>query len=343
MTLTHRLLTAAAVLAVAGLTAADTLIVLNKSDATASLIDPSTGRVRATATTGVGPHEAATSPDGRTVVVCNYGGQTPGSSLSVIDVEHGRTVRTIDLGGYHRPHGIVFLDDQRLAVTAEAERKLLLIDLNTGAVESTIDTASRVSHMVAVTPDGARAFVANIGSGSATVIDLATKKRLTNIETGAGAEGVAVHPSRPEVWLTNRGADTVTIIDTRSLEIITTLETGQEPIRVAFTPDGSRALVSCAESGDVWVYDAPGRTRVATINMDVQPVSDVEKKQRLFSDQFGQSPVPVGILIQPDGQRAYVSNTNADVISVIDLTSWRVVDRLTAGREPDGLAWSPLP
>ena len=51
---------------------------------------------------------------------------------------------------------------------------------------------------------------------------------------------------------------------------------------------------------------------------------------------------PQGILIQPDGRRAYVANANADVISIVDLSEWKTDGYLTAGREPDGLGYSPL-
>jgi len=52
--------------------------------------------------------------------------------------------------------------------------------------------------------------------------------------------------------------------------------------------------------------------------------------------------VPVGILIVPTLSRAFVANTNADTVTVIDLKSWQIVDRLIAGKEPDGLGYSPL-
>jgi YVTN family beta-propeller protein len=48
--------------------------------------------------------------------------------------------------------------------------------------------------------------------------------------------------------------------------------------------------------------------------------------------------VPVGLLIAPDGRRAWVASTNADVVSELDLATLAVVRRLTAGKEPDGLA-----
>ena len=56
-------------LALAAPAGAETLVVLNKSEATASLIDLESGAVRATLPTGNGPHEAAVSPDGRLALV----------------------------------------------------------------------------------------------------------------------------------------------------------------------------------------------------------------------------------------------------------------------------------
>ena len=49
---------------------------------------------------------------------------------------------------------------------------------------------------------------------------------------------------------------------------------------------------------------------------------------------------PVGILVRPDGRQAYVANTNADIITVIDLVDWKIIRRLTAGKEPDGMSWT---
>ena len=47
-----------------------------------------------------GPHEAAASPDGRSVVVTNYNkqGVGPQKTLSVIALPSGDTIKTIDLG-----------------------------------------------------------------------------------------------------------------------------------------------------------------------------------------------------------------------------------------------------
>jgi YVTN family beta-propeller protein len=316
-----------------------TLIVLNKSDATASLIDRRTGEEVATLPTGIGPHEVAVSPDGRLAVVGNYGQREPGHTLTAIDVPGRRVTGTIDLRDYHRPHGMVFMPDgKRLVVTAEVEQKLLVVDVAAGEVVHAIDTGQDISHMVALAPQADRAFVANIRSGSVSVIDLSAAERTAIIETGPGAEGIEITPDGREVWVTNRAADTVSIIDAQSLRVVQTLPCASFPIRIKFTPDGRFALVSNARSADVAVFDVRARQEVRRVAMQATAVE--RKDERLFRDTFGESPVPIGILIPPDGRQAYVANTNADIVTVIDLQSWQIAGRLKAGREPDGLGYS---
>jgi YVTN family beta-propeller protein len=318
-----------------------TLLVLNKSDDTMSFIDLASIEVRATLPTGDGPHEVAVSSDGKTAVVTNYGDTNhPGKTLTVVDVPGKKVLRTIDLGTYSRPHGIVWLQGDEVAVTVEGSKALLVVGVNDGKVKHAIPTDQVGTHMVAVSPKHRRAFTANIGSGSTTVIDLASHQRVADVATGKGAEGIAVAPDGSEVWVTNREANTVSIIDPATLKITATLEPGKMPIRVKFTPDGTRALVSNAVSGDVAIFDAVTRKKIVSIPMQKEG-EKLDDTQRMAS-QFGSGPVPVGILMPDSLQLAFVANTNFDTITVIDLDRLRVVERLKAGREPDGLAYSSL-
>ena len=341
-----------------------TLIVLNKSDNTAMLIDLVSGQVKATVPTGIGPHEVAVSPDGKWALVSNYGGKEPGNSLTVIDIQSGKKLKDIQLGEYHRPHGLAWLKEgsperhgragSQVLVTAEAEKSLLIVNIDSGKVEIVIRTEKDVSHMVVATKDDQRAFVANIGSGSVTVIDLKKGVVVQSITTGAGAEGIALSADEKELWVTNRASDKVSIVDTKSLQVVDTLHSGSFPIRVKFTSDGEYALVSNARSGNVTVFDVEKRKEVRKISFEVETVK--EQDQRLFGDRFGNSPVPIGIVIPPDGPAlrdprlgtprrekfAYVANSNADVVVVVDLAEWKVTGWIKAGREPDGLGWSPV-
>ncbi len=328
----------AASMLLAGSLHAATLVVANKAEATVSLVDLGTGKVAATLPVGTGPHEVAVSPDGRRALIANYGtGPQPGSTLTLIDVPGAKVVKTIDLGELKRPHGIVFLDGRRALVTSEASKALLEVDVEEAKVTRQIATGQEVSHMVAVTPDGARAFVANIGSGSMTAIDLKAGKSLGDVKTGDGAEGIDVTPDGRQVWVTNRAADTVSVVDTQSLQILATVPVTAFPIRAKVTPDGKRVLVSGAKSGDLAVLDVAERKLERRVPVPVEAVAD--RASRLMT-QFGDSSVPIGIVIAPDGKRAYVAHANGDAISVVDLVEWKRVGSLAAGKEPDGMGYS---
>jgi YVTN family beta-propeller protein len=314
---------------------AATLVVLNKSEATASLIDLESGRVAATVPTGQAPHEVAVSPDGRLALATNYGTrEAPGSTLTLIDVPDAKVVRTIDLGFHKRPHGVRWLDDRKALVTAEASKALLVVDTEEAKVLQAIPTTQETSHMVAIS--GGRAFVANIGSGTVTAIDLEAGKATRQITTGRGAEGIDVTPDGKQVWVTNREADTVSVIDASSLAVLASLPSASFPIRAKVTPDGKYVLVSNAKSGDVAVFAVADRKEVRRIALKV-PMRKTEG--RLMP--FGDSSVPIGIVVEPGGARAYVAHANADEISIVDLAKWEVTGSLRAGQEPDGMALSP--
>lgn len=329
-----------AALALAAGASSGTLVVLNKAEATASLIDLASGSVVATVPTGQGPHEADASPDGRFVLASNYGtAEAPGSTLTLIDVPNARVVKTISLGQYRRPHGIRWLvDGIQALVTCEANKALLFVNVKDGALGQVVTTGQEGSHMVAVRPDSQRAFVASIQSGTVTAAEIGPKLRGGVVETGKGAEGIDVTPDGLEVWVTNREADTVSIVDARSLEVRATLPAPTFPIRVKITPDGKHALVSCARSGEVAVFDVAVRKELRRIPMKLE----VRDKQGRMFQQWGDSSAPIGIVIRPGGKLAYVANANADAIAIVDLESWSVVGTLTAGKEPDGMAYSSL-
>jgi YVTN family beta-propeller protein len=317
--------------------AADTLLVANKSDATLSLLDLETGEVAATLPTGEGPHEVAVSPDGKTAVVANYGGRgKPGATLTVVDVPGAAVVKTIHLGKYRRPHGVHFSSPGQVVVTAEENRALVTVDLETGEVVQAVETGQEVSHMVAL-GGGSRAYVANIGSGTVTAVDLAAGEKLGTVSTGEGAEGICVTPDGSQVWVANRAADTVTLVDPKSLEVVATLKSPSFPIRAEATPDGAWVLVTNARSGDLTVIDTRQRKIARKVSLELA-AKDTEG--RLFEDRFGGSSIPIGIEIAPDGTRAYIAHAGADRIQILDLATWQPVGVLEAGREPDGMGYS---
>lgn len=316
------------------------LLVLEKAAAHARLIDPVTREVTARIPVGNGPHEVAVSPDGRTAVVCDYGDQKPGQTLTVIDVPNQKAVATFALEGedrvgeetkvraFLRPHGIRFLPSgTQVVVTSESSRRLLVVDLAQQKVLRALPTAQPTLHMVELAPTGDLAYGTSIQDGTLGVFALdgsASTARL--VATGEGAEGLAVSLVDGTVWVGNRAEDTLSIVDGKKGEVMQQLETASFPIRVAFVPDGSHALVSCAEAGCVQVFEAKERKLVRTID--------------LLADKTELSPVPIGICIEPDGKRAWIACQRGEFLAVIDLQTFALVDRVPGGAGPDGMAFA---
>src|SRR5262245_60841236 len=115
------------------------LLVLSKADATLSFFDPVTEKVSATVATGDGPHEVEVSTDGKLAFVSNYGAQTPGSTLSVIDIQAREEIERVELGDLKRPHGLSFVDGH-LYFTSELSRKVVRLDPKTRRVDWQFDT-----------------------------------------------------------------------------------------------------------------------------------------------------------------------------------------------------------
>jgi YVTN family beta-propeller protein len=316
----------------ASLTAsAQTLIVLNKSDHEAVLLDPASYEIRAKLPTGRGPHEAAASPDGRTVYVSNYGSfavfrqgerprMQPGNTITVLDLAERKVKATFELGDYRQPHGLwVSRDASRLWVTCEGAQAVLELDAASGQILHAWKTNQQTSHMVVAAPDEKKLYVSNIGSGSVTVINRQTHE-VKSIPTGAGAEAIDISPDGKEVWVGNRAADSLSVLDAATDQVVVTFESGgRTPIRLKFTPDGREVWVTHANSDTAVVFDASSRQPLATVAL---------------------ARVPVGLLITPDGRRAFIANSNANQVTVVDVPGRKVLRSFATGTEPDGLAWA---
>jgi YVTN family beta-propeller protein len=328
-------------LVAAGQVSASTLVVLNKSDATASLINLTTQEIKAVVKTGLGPHEVAVSADGRTAVVANYGDDSnPGHSLTLIDIVKAEVVGEVDLGEYTRPHGISFTSEKdQVMVTAEDHKKVLKVDLKKKQIIQAISTDQNISHLMVFDLYSNKVFVSNIGSQAVSVLDLVTGKKIIDIVTGKEPEGIDFNNALQEVWVANRSANTLVVIDSRTFKIKQELQTGEFPIRVKFTPDQKSALVTNAKSGNLSIYDVNSRLLVKTIHF---PKGNMDTAGKMFGDQFKNSSVPIGMAIDSIQNRAFIAHASLDEVSVLDLNNFELKGSLKAGREPDGMAVSNL-
>lgn len=304
------------------------LLVANKAEATLSVLALPAGNELARLPTGVGPHEIAVSPDRRRAVISNYGDASQhGRTLTVVDLVGLSVTRTIDLGDYRRPHGIAFLDDARVVVTAEVNASIVVVDVDAGAVVRGISTTQQGSHMLAVAPGSQQVYVANMQSGSITPIDVGSAQAREPVAAIARSEAIAVTPDGAELWTASLAQNRIVIFDLPALVRDGELAATGAPIRITPTPDGTAMLVSNVKASQIQLIDVATRASVA---IDLP-----------FAE--GDTAGPIGTTVAGDGKTAYVALTAQDQVAVVDLASRKVTGHLRVGKNPDGIAYCAPP
>lgn len=312
-----------------------TLVVANKTGDSVSFIDLDSGREAARVAVGRAPHELAVSPDGRTVLVGEYGPEDAhGRTVAILDLASASVVGRVDAGADSRPHSIAFLPGgSRAVVTLQDSDTLAILDLASRTVVRTIRTGGRESHMVRLSSDGRRAFVTSrLGEGTLSIIDLEGDSPTRVLETGAGAEGLAVTPDDREVWVLDRAAGTISIVDTTRGVVVDRIPSRMQSNRIAISRAGE-AVVTNGTSGEAVVQ---------YVNLlDVKARTE-GKELPLKGGQPGEG--AFGIWIQD--RTAFISDTNGGRVLAYDLDAWGDEPRtLISGLEkerPDGMGWSPL-
>lgn len=299
-----------------------TLIVTNKGPSTATIIDVASGRALATLPTGQGPHEVVVSHDGSIAVVTDYGSRSGGNSLTVIDVPGLKVVRTINLGEYHRPHGIAFLPgDSLVAVTSEMSRNVVIVSVGEGVVRKAIPTQHNGSHMVGVTANGLRAYTGDIGSNTVSELNVETGQYVRSWDVPTQPEAINVTPDGSEVWVGSNATGKVSVVNPATGTIATAAEGFGWPYRIYFTPDVKTVLLPDLRKEELRFVDRATHRELGRIS---------------FAGGG-----PQGITMTPDGKYALQSLSQQGRVAIVDAAARKVVGYIAAGETPDGIAYSP--
>ncbi|MGA7303141.1 MAG: YncE family protein, partial [Candidatus Sulfotelmatobacter sp.] len=253
-------------------------------------------------------------------------------TLAVVDLIAQKALPSIDLGALRGPHGLDFVNG-KVWFTAEGAKAIGSYDPAKKNVDWILGTGQNRTHMIYVSPDLRLIVTTNVSSGTVSMIEETasgpgrggpagaphTDWNETVVRVGNGSSGFDISPDGKEIWVANAGDGTVSIIDVASKRVTQTLAADVSSAnRLKFTPDGKFVLISALRGADVTVIDAATR-----------------KTTKRIAVGHGAA----GIVMQPDGARAYVACTPDNYVAVIDLHSMEVVGHIQAGSNPDGLAW----
>jgi YVTN family beta-propeller protein len=301
------------------------LLVLEKEARSLALVDPVRLEVVARAEAGDDPHEVVASEDGRLAFISNYGAfATPGHTLSVVDLAARKAVAAVDLGALRAPHGLE-LAGGKVYFTAEGSKTIGRYDPATRQIDWQLGLGQDRTHMLVVSKDLGRIFTSNVSSNTVTILEPGkggdvSGWTMAHVAVGKGPEGFDVSPDGRELWAANSGDGTVSVVDVAARKVVENVPVNtKRSNRLKFTPDGKRVLVSDLATGDLVVLDSATRRELKRVHL-------------------GRG--AAGILLAPDGSRAYVAVSPDDQVAVVDLATLSVTGHVATAKGPDGMAWA---
>jgi DNA-binding beta-propeller fold protein YncE len=313
------------------------LLALSKTNHTLAIVDPATLTVISEMPVGPDPHEVIASTDGTRAWVSNMLG-SQGHEMDVLDLVNHKTLPSIDTAPMVGLHGLDF-QCGKVWFTAQGAKSIGWLDPATGKTEWIMGTGQDFTHLIRVKPDCQTIFVSNAHSASVSIIEnreippdpmhparLRPAQRnwsVTTVPTSLGTEGFDVSPDWKELWTAAASDGKLWIIDTSQRKVAASIDAKLNGAnRLKFTPDGKRVLISILSTGDLFVYDVASRKEVKRVSLGKGCA---------------------GILMDPDGSRAFVGCTAANYVAVVDLKTLTVTSHLDVGGGPDGLAWAKRP
>lgn len=309
------------------------LLALSKADHTLAIVDPETLKIIAKLPLGNDPHEVIASADGKTAYVTIYGG---GSfhELNVLDLVAQKALPNIDTRPLYGPHGIAF-EKGKVWFSAEGSKAVGSYDPATDKLDWSMGTGQDRTHMIYVTPDAKRIYTTNVSSGTVSILTdtLLQPARMALpgaparedwkqiiVPTARGSEGFDVSPGGKELWTASSEDGSISIIDLNAKKLDTKIDAKVNGAnRLEFTNDGKMVFISSLQTGELTVYDANTRKEIKRIKLGNGAA---------------------GILMDPNGARAFVACSADNYIAIINLKTLEVTGHLDVGGVPDGMAWA---
>ncbi|UCF33261.1 MAG: beta-propeller fold lactonase family protein [Phycisphaerales bacterium] len=141
---------------------------------------------------------------------------------------------------------------------------------------------------MALSPDGRELYVACEASDTVIVVDVTSRLKVAEIETGGQPTDVAFNPDGSRVYVTNRLDDTLVVIDTKTRARLRTIPVGDEPHGVLTDQAGKLIYVLNTSADSISVINA----------------TTLKEEKRLTASRG-----PWSLSMSPDGKLIAATNT----------------------------------
>jgi YVTN family beta-propeller protein len=292
--------------------------VTNSYSNTLSVIDLAEMKLVASLPTGHAPVNPTFNRDWTRLYFSNVEDGT----LSIVDSKSGTITGTVS-AGRPRPSGLRFLPDgQRLVISYIGAKTsdpgaLGIMDLASGKLGKVIPVQAQ-SERFDITPDGKRAYVANLVAQTVAVVDLEAGAVVATIPMPEKYPfNVLVSPKGARAFVGNVMGSSIVEIDTATNTVVQIIRTAAGPNGMTFTPDGDNILFTAVYAGRLQAY-----------NLSAKVVNEGSHVGLL----------PGFVRLAPDGLRGVLVRPYGRQVSVFDGTTMQVIANIETGIGPSTVA-----
>lgn len=318
------------------------------------------------------PFNLALSPYGEKLFVVAQ----EGNALLVVDNLSSSILAKIPVG--KRPHSVIVnTQGNKAYVSNQWADNIFIIDLDKYEVIDTLKTGNGPAGM-AFSDDEKQLYVVNSFANEVSIFDLDTKKEKKRLKAGNNPVGIDISPSGEMIYISSRRilrrpyrkpiTTEMTVIDNSRKRVVDRKMFHHAYImeNVEFSPKDDWAIATLIRPKNLIPSIQVEQGWMMTHGFGIiEPGEDGRVIQLLTDEPNSYYSDPFDVVITPDGEKAFISNSGVDVINVVDLNAVRklisessdeeletfanhlgissryVLKRIPTGANPKGLVISP--
>jgi YVTN family beta-propeller protein len=275
------------------------------------------------------------------------------NTVTVLDLVYMRQDRTLQVGT--QPTGLA-VNPKRNEVyvvntgTPAGNGSVSVIDTTSNSIVATIPV-HKLPYSIDVDAEGHRAYVANSGSNTVSVIDLDARREVAVAGTGEKPGLARISPDMRSLVVTNRGSGSVSIFAVTPYTAaaglaLPGLPVKPKPVTADPMPHLRAAFSGCPGATDAVILPYSTKVFVAcsdhnqvmAISLATAPIKSANQDPSLLADHvlalLDVGAQPVQLALKPDGGEIFVSNFGSGSFSEINTQTNEVGGTYPIGNKP---------
>lgn len=261
-----------------------------------------------------------------------------------------------------RPHGVAIAPSGKFCISQIDGNSVTCGLLGTPPAAPTLDSISvsvgAAPAHIALDPGGDRAYTANQGDATMSVVDISTHTVVGSVPLSDAGYNILASPNGARVYVTTESG-TLHIVDAGSLQVIATLQVGSGANGLAYDAATHTLYVSSIFDGTITAIstDATAITRTYQVGGGPQRIALSADGSELYvaSQEYGLQvlaladgsvttvsgirPGSVGLALSPDDGQLYVTNPPDGIVYIVDRAARQVLDSLPYFRRPRNVSF----